>query len=115
MVRGAPPNGSGGAGEESGDRATGLLEGVPENGVSARDGHHLEQVAERLAMWAEELVVWDVRVGGEDEQRRHPHGCERRWLRGHLAVRGDYGGLAVAISPAAVVVLDEVAVQRDGD
>src|SRR5215467_5121465 len=104
MVRGAPPNGSGGAGEESGDRVAGLLERVPENGVPARDGHDLEQVAERLAMWAEEIVVRDVRVGGENEQRRHTHGCEWRWLRGHLAVCGDHGGLAVAIAPAAVVV-----------
>ena len=43
--------------EEARDGRRGLVERVPEDGVPAGDDHDLEQLAERLAMAVDEVVV----------------------------------------------------------
>ena len=55
-------------------------------------------------MGIEQMVVREVRLLAEDEQRGNAHVLEARWRRGHLAVGGDHGRLAVAVAHAAVVV-----------
>ena len=72
-------------------------------------------------MRVEQVVVREVRALAEDEQRRHAHVLEARRLRRHLAVRGDDGGLAVAVAHATVVpgldvrreVLDDELARRE--
>ena len=64
-----------------------LVERVPEHRVAARDGHDLEQVAERLAMRVEQVVVREVRVRAEHEERRHRTVSNAGGGRRHLRVR----------------------------
>ena len=54
-------------------------------------------------MRVEEVVVGEVRGLAEDEEGRHTHVFEPRWLRGHLSVGGDDGRLAIAVANATVV------------
>ena len=62
-------------------------------------------------MRRDQVVVGDVGVLAAHEQGRDPDVLERRWLRGHLAVRCDHRRLAVAVAPATVLVLDEEPLQ----
>ena len=97
--------------EEALDGAGGFVERVPEHRVPRRDPGDLEQVAERVLVRAEQLVVREVRRLAEHEERRNAHLLERRRLSRHLAVGGDDRALAVEVAPAAVVVLEQVDAQ----
>ena len=74
-----------------------------------------EQVAERGPVVIEEIVVPDIRVLAEHEQRRDANCLERRRCAAHLSVGGNHGRLAVAVAPASVVIRDEEALQILGD
>ena len=58
------------------------------------DDDDLEEIAERLAVRVQQVVVREVRALAEHEQRRHAHPLERGRRRRHLAVRRDDRGLA---------------------
>ena len=58
---------------------------------------------QRAPMRVEQVVVREVGALAEHEERRDVDVLEARCVRGHLAVRRDDGGLAVAVAQAAVV------------
>lgn len=93
--------------EERGDRRRRFLEGVPQQGVPAGDRDHLEQVTERSPVSVDQVVVGDVRVSPEYQQRRDPDGVERRRSTCHLPVGGHHGRLAVAVAPTSIDIRDE--------
>ena len=62
-------------------------------------------------MRVEQVVVGEVALRPEHEERRHARVLERRRRGGHLTVGGNDGRLAVAVAPAAVVVEHEVAAE----
>ena len=74
----------------------------------AGDDDDLEQIAQGCAVRLEQVIVREVGLLAQDEQRRHMYVLERRWSRRHLAVRRDDGGLAVAVAIEPLVVRDEM-------
>src|SRR5262245_24223142 len=71
--------------------------------MAAGNPDDLEQVAQGGRVRVEEVVVREVRLLAQYEQRGKAHRGEGRRRRGHLAVRGNDRGLAVAVAPEPVV------------
>ena len=93
--------------QEALDGTERVVERVPEHRVARRDPLDPEQVAERGFVRLEQLVVRKVRRRAEDEQ---VGSAPPRTAAAHASShRGrDHGALAVAVAPAAVVVLEQM-------
>jgi hypothetical protein len=76
--------------------------------VAAGNDHDLEEVAECLPVVVQQVVVREVRLLAEDEERLDPDTLERRRLRCHFPVRGHDRRLAVPVAVEIVLVPDEV-------
>src|SRR4029079_7209022 len=82
---GCPPADASGPREEACDCGGGLVQRVPQHRVASGDGDDFQQVAERVRVGLEQMVVRQVRPLTEDEQGREPNRGERRGWGGHLA------------------------------
>ena len=76
--------------------------------MPARDDDDLEEVAERCAVELDLGGADELRVLGDDEERRHAQRLPRRRRRRHLPVRLGDDLWRVAVEAAAVRLLDEV-------